>query len=58
MLAILPLTAKSQISRLGQDIYYDGTITGAFSNGDYAPFWFTSIKTTMATYVVPSIEMP
>lgn len=50
LLTILPLTAGAQISRLGKDIYYEGSVTGAFSNGDFAPFWFTSNRYGLSSH--------
>lgn len=50
LLAILPLIAKAQFSRLGEDVYYEGNITSAFSGGDYAPFWFTSNKYGLSSH--------
>lgn len=50
LLTILPLTAAAQISRLGQDIYYEGTMTGSFSDGDYAPFWFTNNRYGLSSH--------
>ena len=41
-LLILPLTASSQVSRLGEDVTYKAELTGAVSNGSHMPFWFTS----------------
>lgn len=37
---ILPLTASSQISRLGEDVTYRAELTGTLSDGHYKPFWF------------------
>ena len=40
----------AQISRLGNDVSYEGTITGSFSSGDYAPFWFTSNRYGLSSH--------
>jgi len=50
LLAFLPLITEAQFSRLGDDIYYQGNITSAFSGGDYAPFWFTSNKYGLSSH--------
>jgi hypothetical protein len=49
-LTILPLSTEAQFSRLGKDVFYEGTLTGAFSGGDYAPFWFTSNRYGLASH--------
>lgn len=52
-LAIFLFTAamlcKAQVSRLGKDISYAVEIHGETSNGDVAPFWFTSNKYGMSS---------
>ena len=50
LLTILPLTVEAQISRLGQDVFYEGSVTGAFSGGDYAPFWFTNNRYGLSSH--------
>ena len=50
LITILPWTAEAQLSRLGEDVFYEGTITSAFSGGDYAPFWFTSNRYGLSSH--------
>ena len=47
---ILPIVSEAQISRLGKDIRYEGTVTSAFSGGDFAPFWFTSNRYGLSSH--------
>lgn len=49
ILGILPLTAFSQINRLGENVSYGASMTGAASSGDYAPFWFTANRYGLST---------
>lgn len=41
-LLLIPQGSKAQLSRLGEDIQYGGSLRGSFGGGDNAPFWFTS----------------
>ena len=50
LITILPLTVEAQFSRLGEDVFYEGTATSAFSGGDYAPFWFTSNRYGLSSH--------
>ena len=50
LITILPLTTEAQLSRLGENVSYEGSITSAFSGGDYAPFWFTSNRYGLSSY--------
>ncbi len=45
----IPLTASAQFSRLGEDVEYNTSISSAFSEGEYAPFWFTSNRYGLST---------
>ena len=50
IITILPLTTEAQLSRLGENVSYEGSITSAFSGGDYAPFWFTSNRYGLSSH--------
>ena len=41
--------AQSQIKRLGEDLQYKVDMMGTFSDGQYAPFWFTSNRYGLGT---------
>ena len=41
--------AQAQVSRLGTEIQYQGTLQGTAGNGDVAPFWFTNNRYGLGT---------
>lgn len=41
--------AQSQIKRLGEDLQYKVDMMGTFSDGQHAPFWFTSNRYGLGT---------
>lgn len=50
LLTHLPQTSEAQLTRLGKDVCYKGTITSSFSGGEYAPFWFTSNRYGLSSH--------
>lgn len=49
LICILPLAAQAQLSRLGENVRYGGSMSGMVSSGDYAPFWMTANRYGLAT---------
>lgn len=50
LLIILSQATEAQFSRLKENVYYEGTVTSAFSGGEYAPFWFTSNRYGLSSH--------
>ena len=49
LLAILPLKAHAQLSRLVEDVQFKAEAMGSAASGDIAPFWFTNNRYGLAT---------